>query len=206
VCGKSFASRQALGGHVQSHNREERAATHAIATAPPQTSAFVNQLERARREIVAQFRPRIRELDREIDRAKARVVALTAERKDVEAQLRRLDPDAPKMGPKSKNKSEDDNRAAFTGNELDIAKLDATRAFLRDNGAALGPFTGQRLHHAMRDANVTPLGSSEKVRAFLPMLRDEGTIRAHKKVKGGGMAYAVVGAATNNGDVPPDAP
>jgi hypothetical protein len=204
VCGKSFATRQALGGHATSHTKEARENTHAIATAPPQ-SAFVSQLERARREIVAQFRPRIRELDGEIDRAKAKVAALTAERKDVEVQLRRLDPDAPKMGPKgTKNKSEADTRAAFTGNELDVAKLDATRAFLRDNGATLGAFTGQRLHHAMRDANVTPLGSSEKVRAFLPILRDEGMIRAHKTVKGGGMAYAVVGVRLN-GDVP-DAP
>jgi len=183
-CGETFPSAQALGGHSTKHKHE---------TPPPVQvpDGFAGELFNARRQLVESFRPRINELDAKINEAQAVVDELKAQRREVDTQLRRLDPDAAVSGPKPKPAPES------AWGKKDAEKLDVTRAFLSGHKDALGEFTSEGLYRAMRDANVTPLPSGGKLREFLPRLRDEGTIRAHQVVKGGGMAYVVV--ANSNG-------
>jgi len=180
TCGESFPSAQALGGHTTKHKNE---------TPPPVQvpDGFAGELFKARRKLVESFRPRINELDAKIIEAQKVVDDLKAQRREVETQLRKLDPDTTVPGPKPKTSP------SSAWGQKDAEKLDATRAFLSGHKDTLGEFTSEALYRAMKDADVTPLPSGGKLREYLPRLNDEGTVRAHKVVKGGGMSYVVVG-------------
>lgn len=186
VCGKTFASNQALGGHSTVHRGESAPPT------PLVPDGFAGELFRARRELVESFRPRINELDAKIAEAQAVVDDLKAQRREVETQLRRLDPEQTPPGPKPKAK------ASVSWHERDTEKFNATRTFLGEHGESLGEFTAAELYRAMKAENVTPLPSPDKVRTYVPMLRDQGVLRANRKTRGGGMAWAVV-STTNGG-------
>jgi hypothetical protein len=156
------------------------------------TNTVADELMQVRRDLVRSYRPRINELDRQIVQAEELLTRLKDQRREFERQLRSLDPDALKPGRKPLG-GEVRGKRALRGTEKDGQKIELVRQFLRANADSLGVFTGNSLERTMRDANAPMRISGDKMRAILPVLQDEGTIRAHAKVKGGGMAYAVIG-------------
>lgn len=185
-CDKTFSSPQALGGHATTHRSE----------APPSRYSLIAEMEAARREVVARFRPRRRELEREIDKLQAQLLAKREELKELDAELRRLDPDATKPGPKGPRVPREEIKPS------DEAKLNATRLFLSEHGDELGTFTVASLHRVMTERGAGSGASPGKMGDLLRLLQEEGTIRAHKITTGGGMSYAVVSskADENGGD------
>jgi hypothetical protein len=193
-CGKAFTRVQGLGRHMvdthghapKSHGGKSRAKSHP--TPNPTTSAVVLQVQEQLASLVEPLREQLREIDREIDKRKSEMNELRAARTTMRNALKSFDP-----APPSATRVETSKRgAAMVKERDDRRKLDVTRTYLNTHADELRDgFTRDALARIMRDANVQPAIGPSKLGELIPTLRDEGILRADRKVKGGGMLYVL---------------
>lgn len=184
VCGESFNSAQALGGHSTKHAHPDR----------PKTSAEViqyaknAQLNAQAAELMGAAEAALADVDGRISDIASVLDALKAERADIVQMMRRVHPvyHAAKV-----RKAGAASIARKTQN--DAAKRELVVQALTEGDGAM---TGEQIAEHIRDRDWQPRPSPDKVRKMLREMHDTGMIRAVNKVRGGGFAYALV---TRNG-------
>lgn len=186
VCGEKFDTPQGLGGHATKHANEAKRAKKSQGKKRAVSERVQAILENT-----------LAPLQAEADRIDARLNEITTEAAELRATRATIDRVIRSVGatqaasPAQKKKKGSSRHSVSSPKDLE--KMAAVISYLDTHGTQLlGGFTGDALWRLMKDDGVQPRMSGEKVRGILSELQDQGIVRAHRVVKGGGMSYRLV--------------
>lgn len=204
VCGREFSRKQGLGRHMsETHGRPttraaaaKRAASKRANGATPvkrtiETTEVEGTIRDQLRELAAPLSEKRKQIDRRLDALAREAQQLRADRADIDAVLKRLDPSsqpAPK-GSMTPAKSQGNQARA---ERQHVERVEALREHLTRNADELREgFTINQLVEEIKASGGKPMTTST-LRPAIDQLRDAGIIRADRVTRGGGMRYQLV--------------
>lgn len=173
---------------------------------PLGVSPFMARTRELLEDMTEPLRQQREAIQRRLDDLETEQRELREARQQINTVLARLDPSeaakhgkpGPKPKPKTNAEAVADANAARAQRQL-MEKAEAVRAIITSDPRWHEPFTSNRVAQALTD--VVPRGLSTKsARAVLEMLRDDGVVRHHRVVKGGGMAFKLVTSMNGGGE------
>lgn len=164
----------------------------------PQAEPFsLAQVERELHDLTAPLREQLVQIDAQLTEQEAEVKKLRAIKANVEAALRRIDPDAE---PYRKNGKPRDPMSpqALTGAQREqkenAQKLQAVSSYIETHASELADgFSARDLARRMKEAKIEPVISPDKMLRLIEHLHANGQLRAVRKIRGGATLYALVG-------------
>lgn len=203
LCGRGFTRKQGLGRHMsETHGtpttRSSRAKSkpaQPVSAAQAATNGATNGAATGSvREQLRQLAQPLTEQRVEIDRRLAAIAAeaqqLRADRADIDAVLKRLDPTT--QTPTAKLQGGNKERAE----RLHRERVDTLRGYIEHHADELPEgFTATQLVEAVKAEGGLPMTTTTALRA-IDELREIGIVRADRVTRGGGMRYQLV---TNGG-------
>lgn len=139
------------------------------------------------RALAEPLKAKLAEITQRINDLQNELAELRQTRNELEAILRRLEPE--------QKRTRQATASSQASERKQQARREHVRAFVETRGEELGDeFTAASVHRAITAANDDPSlqPSPNTVLRSLRELHEAGLIRAVRKVKGGGIAYALV--------------
>lgn len=208
LCGREFTRKQGLGRHMsETHGtpttRESRAkgakraakSTSVPRPARPETNGAANgSIREQLRQLAEPLAEQRDEIDRRLAALAAEATQLRADRADVDAVLRRLDPSTQQTTAKLQGGNKE------RADRLHRERVDVLRGYIERHGHKLREgFTATQLVEAIKAEGGLAMTTTTALRA-IDELRESGIVRADRVTRGGGMRYQLVQTgATKNG-------
>jgi DNA-binding transcriptional ArsR family regulator len=201
VCGREFSRKQGLGRHMsETHGRTTTRAAAAKRAASKrangqtavkrtiETSEVEGTIRDQLRELAAPLSEKRKQIDRRLDALAREAHQLRADRADIDAVLKRLDPSSqPK--PSTPAKSQGNQARA---ERQHVERVEALREHLEQHADELREgFTSNQLVEEIKASGGKAM-TTGTLRPALEALRDAGIVRADRVTRGGGMRYQLV--------------